>query len=466
MKNEKILNAIGRISDDLIEEAEITAQTGKGKFPWKALIAAAACACLILTALLAIPEKSTVLYGEVSFLTADRLADTTLSGEAFKYIAGTSNPGTDAQPPGAPPAFEFQHGYIHVVAKAVEELGTYETMLQYGSTAIRKYRVFAMEVIDPLESGMEGSFYYLLPEKLKGDLTGYDALLISMRQLPKNSVLRKEGKLTTFEYLFCDPQKAPELGNIIAFTDGVFDESLWQDKSWYFGYQFARYHLDENDTGLLVSRGSTLKEALQRRQAQIDEGEDWYNYGPVKHYDFQTEEARQLMAYVKPFENGIFAPELYFSDYQIRRYINGCPTSEWYAVDCENEKVTVSEYRFEAEDFEKLPDIPAYIAELDLTQIAPQHTDVTGKELVYNHAAGWYEKTENGVYAIVRIAWEYWDAFEQDNFYVEYSYYDETFILLDETGDHIVSREELLALIGENWNISEKEYGVGKAIPT
>ena len=97
----------------------------------------------------------------------------------------------------------------------------------------------------------------------------YDALLISMTQLPKNSVLRNGDMLTSIDYIFIDPQRCPELGNIIAFTDGVFDESLWQDRSWLYGYQFAKHRLDENDETLLVSRGSTLEEALKHPNFQF-----------------------------------------------------------------------------------------------------------------------------------------------------------------------------------------------------
>ena len=98
---------------------------------------------------------------------------------------------------------------------------------------------------------------------------------------------------------------------------------------------------------------------------------------------------------------------------------------------------------------------------MDLSQIAPQHTDRSGKVLIYNTAVGWYEKTGNGVYSVVRIAWRY---FDQDDSYVEY--YDETFTLLDETGDNIISREDLIELIGENRNVSAEEYGIGIAMPT
>lgn len=405
-------------------------------------------------------SEITINYGQVSFLSTINKADTRITGHAYQYISGEQNPSAGSQAEAAPPIFEFQHGHIHVVAKAVEELGTYETLNEYGSTHTGKYRLFRLEVIEPLQSGLEGPFYYLLPAHLKGDLTQYDALLISMTQRPKNFVLQSEGNLTVFDYLFGDPHDAPELGNLIAFTNGIFDESLWQDRSWLYGYQFGKRDLDENDDRLLISRGSSLEEALKRRQDQIDEWGEWAKFAQVRQYNFQTETAQQLMTYLHPFENGVFVPEQILPDYHIRRYINGCPTNEWYAIDYESEEVTSSKWRFEEEDFDKLPDIATYISNLDLTQVEPQHTDTSGKVLIYNTAVGWYEKTEERVYSIIRIAWRY---FDQNDSYLEY--YDETFILLDETGDHIISREKLIGLIGENRNIDQGEYGVGIVMP-
>lgn len=417
------------------------------------------------------PADGPLNYGQISYLSSDHKIGIDKTGKGFQYITGTTNPGNGGGISCAPPRFEFQLEYIHVVAKAIEEVGIYETLNAYGSTRIQTYRVFAMQVIDPLESGMEtglpGTFFYLLPAYLQGDLTQYDALLISMTQLPKNFVLRGGDALTAHDYIFTDPTGYPELGNIIAFTDGIFDESLWQDRSWLYGYQFGRYQLDENDYMLykmLVYRGSTLEEALQRRQAQVEEwlkewGE-WFKLPTVSHYTFQSEAAQQVMDYVRPFENGVFVPYGNSYSYGARRYINGCPTNEWIQIDIENETITTSDYRFEDADFENLPDLAAYITSLDLSQIAPQHTDPSGKILIFNSAVGWYEKTETGVYSIVRIAWRY---FKEDDYCMEY--YDETFILLDETGDHIISREDLIKLIGENTNISHEEYGVGIVMP-
>ena len=492
MKSNELLEVIGEAQDTYVLDAK--APKKKSTLVWVKWVAMAA--CLILVVGLVIPQLSlfnpnnhdvvgpgatnpsvpslqgsenmpmgdSLNYGQVTFLSGINKTDISISGLAFQYIQGTQGVDTGPQEELADLILAFQHGQIHVVAKVVEELGVYETINEYGSTFTSKYRIFHMEVINPLQSGMDGTFYYMLPADLSGDLTQYDELLISMIQRPKNFVLQNGGKVTAFDYLFSDPQDTPELGNMIAFTGGVFDVSLWeiwwQDRrDRHYGYQHLENQLNGENSGLLVSKGSTLDEALQRRQQQIDHFDEWAKPRQVRHYDFQTEAAQQTMTWVKPFENGVFVPEQISPDYNIRRYINGCPTNEWYSIDYEGEGVTSSAYRFEDKDFEQLPDISAYIKNLDLTQIAPQHTDTDGKVLAYNTAVGWYEKTESGVYSIVRIAWNYWD---QDG-YVRY--YDETFILLNETGDHIISRENLIELIGDNPNISDEEYGIGVAMP-
>ena len=178
------------------------------------------------------------------------------------------------------------------------------------------------------------------------------------------------------------------------------------------------------------------------------------------HYDFQSKAAKEVMAYVAPFKNGVFVPGGNREIYLARRYINGCPTNEWIQIRIKDETIIYSDYHFEGADFEKLPDLSTYVTSLHLSQITPQHTDTTDKIMIYNSAVGWYEKTETGVYSIVRIAWRY---YAKNDYCMEY--YDETFIILDETGDHIISREKLTALIGNNSNIYNGEYGVGIEMP-
>ncbi len=404
------------------------------------------------------PETTPPIGGTVDYLSATDLTDTQVDGVPFQYTAGSGSYGPSA----APPAFQFQ-GHIHVVVQAVEEYaGIRETLVEYGGHFTHTYRLFRMKVLDPLNSGLSGEFLYLLPEHLKGDLTAYDALLIAMTQLPRGYVLRCDDRLTAYEYLFVDDQNHPELGNIIAFTDEVFDESLWQDRSWIYGYQFAQSDLDEGGKYLLVSRGSTLQEALKRRKEQGDLG------GTVTHPNPTTAEEKAMMDYIQPFKNGVFAPYASpWTDVIYHRYINGCPTSERIVFHADG-TVTTSGGRFEAADLEGLPNLARYIEGLDLSAFRPQHTDPTGKDGGACSAIGWYEKTADGhVYAIVRLAWTYYFSGydEEACLYLNYEWYDETFILLDETGDHVVSREELTELIGENRNIYSGQYGTPIEMP-
>ena len=428
------------------------------------VLSSLAVCCLVILLVFGIEKKEDSPHG---FLSVTYKTDAGIFGELFRYIAGTQEP-TNVDLSVLEPRMDFQNGCIHVVAKAVETYpGVYEWLYAHGGQQILEYRLLRMEVINPLESGLEGDFYYLLPKHLQGDLTKYDALLISMAQLPKNFVLRSGDELTAFAYLFADQLDTPEMGNMIAFTDGVFDESLWQEETWSAGYVYGKDQLDRNDEHLLVSRGSTLEEALLRRQAQVDKCGEWAKPKQVKLYDFQTEAARQAMEYLKPFENGIFFASRGgdLAEYSVRRYINGCSTNEWLKIDYDKETVRTSEYRFEDADLENLPDLSVYIKNLELSKLTPQHTDTEGKTLAYNSAWGWYEKTETGVYSVVQIAWRYFDQEEQPDEEVLYTaYYDETFILLDETGDRIVSREELVSLIGDSVRISDMEYGVGHEI--
>lgn len=397
-------------------------------------------------------------YGTIHYLTVADKTNPNVHGQALQYIAGTAAPSASE----APPAFRFDLGGIQVVAKAVEEYpGVYNSLHEYGGTQTDTYRLFRMQVLDPLESGLEGEFLYALPARLEGDLTQYDALLISMDQLPENYVLRCGEELIAFAYLFTDAIGIPELGNLVAFTDGVFDESLWQDESWIYGYQFVRARLERDDKYLVVFRGATLEDALQRRE-KLKKG---YEDREVKENQFLTAAAQEAMNYIKPFTNGVFIPKDDYYNYITYRYINGCPTNEWISIHYQDEAVTYSPQRFTGEDFENLPDLSQYIASLDLSQITPPHTDPAGKELTYNYAKGWYEKTDNGVYSIVKIAWKHFETWQNGVEWGAREYYDEMFILIDETGDHLISREDLIELIGENRNISWAQYGVGQIMP-
>ncbi len=489
MSRYDLLKAIGNVDEESVREAKETSKEEKNNITrakhrtrpiWIKWGSIAACFCLILIAtvfaVLQMPNGGEMgpdqgnsdgaenkPNGNLIYLNAECKTSTFVNGTSVKYTGNLSSSSTGD---GSPPAFRFEMGYIAVVAKAIEELpSVYQTLNEYGSIYTYRYRVFKFEVIDPLDSGFGGTFYYALPEHLKGDLTKYDALLVSMDQRGNNFIMlnTETNELTSFSTMFCAPYNAPELGNIIAFTDNVFDESLWQDESWLYGYQFARHQLDEGEgyDGMLVYRGSTLEDALNMRKSIKEDWGVWDKSATVNMYDFKTDAAKEAMAFVHPFENGVFVPLNNFTGLKYYRYIGGCPTNEWIWIkNLDTEEVERSEYSFADGDFENLPDIAAYIDSLDLTSIKPQHTNISGKKLLSNSAIGWYEKTEDGVYSIVRISWRH----SKDGDYSE-QYYDETFIILDDTGARVVSREELIDMIGDNQNIYYDEYGVGIEMP-
>ncbi len=399
-------------------------------------------------------KKGRLNFAPIKYLSLKHKTSNQIVGVPYRYIKGVSSI-LDSKGI-KPPWFEFICSYINVVAKAVKEYnGVYKSFNSNGTSKLREYRLFKMEVLDPLQSDMEGEFYYLLPNSLSGDLTKYDALLLSMAQRTKNSVLECNGKLTAYEYIFEDYIGSPDLGGIIPFTNGVFDESLWKEKSWEYGYQSGKVALDKEYESLIVRRGSTLEEALIRRIERLERVDDWENQIlKVNHNKYKSEMANATIEYIAPFKNGVFSSATRFDNSAIYRFINGCPTNEEIIINPKTEKVTASKYKFEDKDFEGLPNISQYIADIDISKMDPIHINTKGKLLIYKSAMGWYEKTKDGIYSIVRISWRYRE--EKD---AHTEYYDEVFIILDKKGDRYISREDLIKLIGENKNIYTKQYG-------
>ncbi len=421
-------------------------------------------------------EPSYAGYSKLTYFTNAEQAADALLGIPYHAIGQTGSSFGGTSPEGDPLFyFGFNFHDVAVVAKAVERYpGTYQSLEPYGKQPFCSYCLYRMEVLNPLESGLEGEFFYLLPEHLAVDLQRYDALLLAMTNRAYDYVLRHEGQLTAFDQIFVAPYHDPERGNVIAFTDGTFDETLWQEESWSTGYYYGKQILDREyadpwvledpewtkslEEGILVSRGCTLEDALAVREALYEKYE-WSKPKPVERKKYQTEAAQAAMAYMKPFVNGVFVPVRVSQDYKAYRYIDGCITNEWINIDRKTEEVTTSEHRFTPEDFINLPSISAYIANLDLSTVQPLHTDPTGKELLYQFADGWYYKTQTDIYAVVRISWLYQEIRDSGTHSTCYRTYDETFLILDATGDRLVSREELISLIGKHDKISETAYG-------
>ena len=333
-----------------------------------------------------------------------------------------------------PPKFEFPTYDVIVQARAVESYDSiYQKLSANPNYTPLQYRIIKMETQDVIRGeNIPTEFLYLIPNDLFVDFTAYDTLLIAMKQIgvaDYYTIINKtQGTVEALPLpLFADYQSSPELGSIIAFTDGIFDESLWQTDSWLYGYQFARLYLNEEASRLVVKRGCTMEYAIEKILNNIADSyyktEDSYIT-----LDFTTQQAINALNYVKPFENGVFSQEFFNSSVIFRRYINGCQTDETVEINLETEKVTYSNKKYTKADLEAIESIADHVyekAELyKTTPPQPFKFDTDDKELIFLSVFGRYEKIGKKTYGIIKITWQYeeepYGALCQDEAYIIY----------------------------------------------
>jgi hypothetical protein len=289
----------------------------------------------------------------------------------------------------------------------------------------------------------------------------------------ENYVLKNvtKNQMESFELpIFADYWDEPELGNIIAFSDGIFDESLWQNDTWLYGYQFARYYLDNPKySDLVVARGDPESAVISAIKKQFDERYPDYQEPSVITLDFTTQEAKDAIEYVKPFANGVFSQTyLHYNGNGaliFRRYINGCQTEETIRIDLLTEEVTYSEVRYTKEDMEQIENISSHLSqkasEYEKKLPIPPHIDPEGKELLGLNLYAWYVKADGRLYGVIKTAWRYK---EKDDYLVQY--YDDAYVLYDISAgtEDEISRDDLVAIVGTR-NMYMGEYGRGKVLP-
>lgn len=369
-----------------------------------------------------------------------------------------------------PPEFTFHCSRHVVTARVLENCPDIyyipDVRLDHNPTP---YRLLRLEVLDAVAgTGLPEQLWYLIPERFFVDMTGYDTLLISLGQVGFGSVTLENvtaGKFETFDLVFSSGTH-PELGDIIAFTDGVFDERLWQEENWHYGYQFGRAYLNdpERDYGnMVVFRGYTLDETVAQIRKKIREDYPQYSEPAVERLEFQTEAAQLALAFVQDPENGIYVQVQNGIDVTFCRYAGGIRTNESVTIDPETEAVTWSPAAFTQEELTAMPDVPGCLQQLQAAENTPEppHMDPAGKELFSYGAYGQYIKAESGVYGIVTETWVYWEQ-QDKNWRV--GYYDVRYTLLDtQTGEpQEVSADELNFLLGEKRFYDD---GCGTAFP-
>jgi hypothetical protein len=312
-----------------------------------------------------------------------------------------------------------------------------------------------------------------MPEYYFVDMTAYDSLIISMVQEGAENYVIKNVTRNRIEVLplfpFRDHSYEPVLGNMIAFTDGIFDESLWESTNWRYGYQWGKHYLDDPDEAaypLMVRRGGTEAEAIENIKSEI--GQSKGVYSNIVSLNFQSEAAREALEYVKPFENGVFEQSIAPNrdGIKFRRFINGCQTEETVTIRFETEEVVYSDVRYTAEDIKNLVNVAAGVADKakEYAEVlpVPPHTDPNGKKLMCLNVFGWYAKVDGKIYGIIKTAWRYENP---DDMYVQY--YDDLYLLYDpdQQAYRTIDRDSLVELVGGYRNIYHGKYNEEISVP-
>ncbi len=398
-------------------------------------------------------------------------------GNSLEFIVGYSV-GSSEGGSGAPPKFNFPYDQMAVKARVVNNYPDTYYKLNTGSLSTpTAYRLIQMETIEVIYGeNIPQYFLYLLPAGLYVDMSVYDSLIIALySQLGLENYVLKNGtqnRMEAFELpIFSDG--SADFGHVIAFTDGVFDESLWQNKNWITGYQFGKYYLDHPETSsLVVYRGASESEVVAAVKERI---QSYFSRFPaslyVKTLNFKTQEAKDALEYVKPFENGVFFQDFIWygsgagGKVVFTRFVNGCETEETVTIDLLTEEVTYSEIRYTEEDIKQLADMTVYVSEkakeYKENVPTPPNADVEGKKLLALHLYAWYVKADGKLYGVVRNSWEYC---KEGNYYLQYRY--DTYTIYDMLTGSVadISREDLVGIVG-NRNVYDGKYGEELEIP-
>ena len=492
------MNGLDLLKDmDLIDEAVIekNTQPPQRKLPARWLLPIAACLAVLLAGRflprpqLAPPDITSTLTSEAPPATISpepSYAPMEPTYPALQTFDATENPTqingvTTAGEMGsvssgfsselAPPTFRFSGSDMVITAKVTEILpDVYYALHDSFDYSSVPYRLLRIEVLSTLwGENVPEEILYLLPEENLGNMTAFDILVMAIRQHNcENSVLINinQGQMEQFPLLFWSSNYDP-VGNIIAFTDGEFDESLWERALWY-GAEVHYFDYGEI-ASLKVSSLSGLLDNLQTLfNEQLDAGKQ---PGTVKYLKVQTDAAKQLLEAMNSFENGVFVPKFGQADnleeIVFHRYVGGIRTNETITLDLLTEKITYSDTSFTQEELTTMPDIPGYLKQLDAAiaegTLLPPRVDPEGKKLVSCGAEGWYIKTEHRIYGIVQTNWIYQQQAEEELVW----YKDAEYTLLDAHNGvlHTISCEELNTLLGED-RFSDADCAHGFVLPT
>ena len=448
-RREKISEALDNISSRHIEEAADFAPTkmplSRKKIILRCIAVAACIALMLCTVIIPLMFRKDEPEAPVGTEEGDKendfivdykpiTLDATLSPEKFSgtdsaFIVGNASSG---QLQGEPPLFEFGvRGFI-VKAKVVENYPCVYSKLSRSFDYFGTYCLIKMEVLEVINGeNMPHEFLYLIPQSLFIDMSEYDYLLISMSQEGTEGYTIKNCTQNQLEVLdlplFHDGKYGrPDLGSIIAFNDDKFDENLWKNPKWSYGYQFVERRLEDPDEKILVvRRGDSIDDVIDKIFARQG-GRDNYKPPKLVTLDFDSQNAKVAIEYVKPFENGVFAQRFNGNSLEFRRFINGCWTDEVIRIDLDTEKVTYQMVRYTEEELKSIENMAIHlenkVEEYKNQMPIPPNLDIEDKELLRLSLNACYRKIDGKIYGILETEWIY--RKKNDVFYIveDYAY--------------------------------------------
>lgn len=390
----------------------------------------------------------------------------TLSNEPLwvnPAIAANGNSSGAQQAEPEPPYVLFGMG-MTAVGKVQQILP--DTYARLGaSTAELRYRVIVMEITESVYGkNLPSEIYLTVPSYLDVNaLLNYDEILFAFKQKGfENYVLANETqkRAEAFSMMF---ETVPGYAEFcfVPFTDGVLDISLWREKGWKNRLYKEKYLLeffDDRDNFLVMS-GDTLEQAKKNVLNYLS---DMYHtpldrvlYSEIFAYD----EAKEVLAHCKPFENGIYSQEAYVQNGSaifFERCIYGFVTNEMIRISEKDGNVTYYGEAFTEEEIAGLPNIADFFESTNLDSLSPMHTDIPNSfETSKPKLSGKYIKYGGKIYSVARVAWRMTGELNNESGY----YLDDSYFIISEDGSAtLIDREELRNLTGDDEFITNFTY--------
>jgi hypothetical protein len=477
MKHRDIMNAMGDVDFDLVEDAgRVTRKTSirRKVTRWSSL---AACVCVVLVGAILLLQLRDQRVDIIDH-SASQWENLWVPNADMAIGNGQINEGNECIPP---PSYSFGPDKFIVVAKVAEVLPAVYIDVDFensGTMQHQQYHVLRLQVLDAFcTENMPDEIYLRIRANLDPSLDEYDCLVIGgMSQVGYEDYIMinaDQKKAESFSLLF-ECRRYSDNGAILPYKDGVLFLEHWKkdgwldwcSSNWEFFYHFATAGWGSGD--FPAWEGCTVQDTVQT----IKEAHNYYHSEspsrhPIKNVEsineiLVTEEQKKILEYVKSPDNGLFMQEqnsAYYSRVYYIRNIGGFLTNERVIMKSDGRIQRYGE-QFSKEDIARIQDLGSFVNSLDIASLVPPPTDnYEQMELYGRHLTGKYVKHEGKVYGVVRILWELLQQEGQD----QYMYYDDLYYLILPDGSiRRMERDELLEYIGEDGILyAWYEYGVG-----